>query len=92
MDDRRPVDEQAFIELTLVTVELLGALAAIVKRLEAIPGAPPMDGTRATMAHVKDRLHDLLTPYLGEQKRIYFPDFDLPDAPPPADDPNRGDT
>ena len=80
LDERRPVDERAFIELTLVNVEVLGSLAAIVKRLEAVPDTPPMDDARAAMVHSrKTGCTTARRPTFGEQKRNYFPNFDHPD-------------
>lgn len=81
-EERAKMLEDDFIELLLINQELLDSLTSVVKRLESLPGAAPMDSMRSDMIHVSDRLHDVLTHYIGEHERTYFTDFDHPDQNP----------
>lgn len=77
-DKRSKVLEDDFIELLLINQELLDSLTSVVKRLEAVPGAEPMDAMRSPMLPMSDRLHDVLTHYLGEHERTAFTDCTHP--------------
>jgi hypothetical protein len=77
--ERAKMFEDNFIELLLINQELLDSLTSVVKRLESLPGAAPMDSVRSAMVHMSDRLHDVLTHYLGEHDRPSFTDFAHPD-------------
>jgi hypothetical protein len=78
-DEWRRATEQDFIELLLINGELLQSLTSVVKRLESLPGAAPMDVMRSAMVHMNDRQHDLTVRYLGEHERDGLTDFEHPE-------------
>lgn len=79
MVDGKPVREAQFNELVMTVDELLESLTLVVKRLEALPGAEPMDSMRSTMTHVSMRLHDLTRSYLGDLPYEGLSDFTHPE-------------
>jgi hypothetical protein len=83
-DEWRRAIESDFIELLLINGELLSALTTVVKRLESLPDAAPMDTTRFAIVHMSDRLHDLSVHFLGEHERERFTDFEHPEHKPTA--------
>ena len=74
--------ESDFIELLLINRELLSSLTTVVKRLESLPDAAPMDALRIAIVHMNDRLHDLSVHYLDEHEHEHFTDFEYPEDKP----------